>query len=291
MSGAVFLGYDQAALDAQYAHFARVPDAAEILRQQAQASARVLAERSFQQISYGSDPAQVLHLSLSPTPAARLVVFFHGGGWSAMGPTDFAHVVPAFHALGASVALAGFVQRPLASLAEIVAQCRRAVLHAGRLGRAAGLPHGSGLIVAGVSSGAHLAAMCAMPGWAAEAGSDVPPVAGALLLSGMYDLEPVRLSGRNAALGLDARSTVALSPVTDDGSGLAPPPAVISHGADESAEMARQACALATAWRRRNGAARVVAAHGRNHFDLSEDVARPGTALHDAARSLLCHAD
>jgi len=293
MTDPVFLHYDQAALDAQYAHFDRVPGARDILARHDAAAARVLTAQPFVLLRYGAAPSQIIHITAAPQaekPGGEgpLVVFFHGGGWRFMSPMAFAHVVPAFHAMGASVALPGFVQRPDATMPEIVAQCRAAVATLARQSQGS-LPGNGRLVVAGVSSGAHLAAMCALPEWAVEAGITPGRIAGAICLCGMYDLEPLHLSGRNEDLSLDVATARALSPAQGDGSGLAPPPLVVAYGATESVEMARQAVSLAASWRRADAGAAVIAAAGRNHFDLLDDLSVPNSALAAATQRLLRH--
>jgi arylformamidase len=132
--------------------------------------------------------------------------------------------------------------------------------------------------------------MCALPGWRKAAGLPLDAVAGLAGLCGMYDLEPIRLSSRNATLELDAGTARAMSPAAGDGARQAPPPAVAAYGARESEEMARQARALASGWAAAGGEVAVIAAKGRNHFDLLDDLAIPESALAQAVRGLVTRA-
>lgn len=85
---------------------------------------------------------------------------------------------------------------PARTLAEIVRQCRAAVAwlyaHARNFGGDPMRIH-----VGGSSACAHLAAMMLASGWQAAHGVPDNLVAGATLLSGIYDLEPVRLGHPN----------------------------------------------------------------------------------------------
>src|SRR5262249_32914704 len=77
--------------------------------------------------------------------------------------------------------------------------------------------------VGGSSAGGHLAAMILSPGWEADFAVPDNFVAGATLLSGLYDLEPVRLGHPNEGLKLGAAEPAA------------PPPAAAPAGARRSA--------------------------------------------------------
>ena len=90
---------------------------------------------------------------------------------------------------------------PTVTVAEIVRQCRAAVAwihaHADEFGG-----DGTRIHLGGSSAGGHLAAMMLTPGWEADFGVPDNLVAGATLLSGLYDLEPVRLGHPNEWLKL-----------------------------------------------------------------------------------------
>ncbi len=140
-----------------------------------------------------------------------------------------------------------------------------------------GLRAADRLHLCGTSAGAHLAAMAMLP---APLGPDVSGrIAGALLLSGMYDLEPVRLSYVNEALRLDEAGARRNSPIQ-----LLPerlPDVVIAIGGNETEEYVRQHQRMATALRPR-AATREIVAERRNHFDLPTNLGVRGTELGDA---------
>jgi arylformamidase len=94
---------------------------------------------------------------------------------------------------GFRVAVAGYTLAPEATMDGIVREARTALrwLHQ-RLATLGGDP--ARLYVSGWSAGGHLAAML----------MDEPLVAGGLAISGLFDLEPIRLCYLNEKLGLDA---------------------------------------------------------------------------------------
>jgi arylformamidase len=98
-------------------------------------------------------------------------------------------------------------------------------------------------------------------------------VAGALCISGIYDLEPVRLSARNAYVQLDAAMVDKLSPTRHADHITCP--VVVGTGEHESDELKRQARDLAGLIDRRGGPVRLVEGAGCNHFEVINTLASP----------------
>ena len=93
---------------------------------------------------------------------------------------------------------------------------------------------------------------------------------GGLLVSGMYDLEPVRLSFRNGFLHLDEDSAKRNSPIhhiPDNGC-----PLVVGYGSLETDEFQRQSRTFAEAWRDRGYSCQLVEMEGRHHFSIDADL-------------------
>jgi arylformamidase len=141
------------------------------------------------------------------------------------------------------------------------------------------------IIVAGHSAGGHLAAMLLNCEWP-QVGIDLPPhlVRGALAVSGVFDLEPVR---RAPFLADDLRLTPALaaklSPVA-----MPAPNGVLCAvvGADESEEFLLQNDAIRIAWGER-AVPVCERIPGTHHFTVLHDLASPGGRLNHLARQLL----
>lgn len=224
-------------------------------------------------LRYGAHPDEVLDLWPGPVPGAPVQVFVHGGNWQALSKDDAGFPAPQFRAAGAAFVAVNYGLAPGASLDELVARVRRCVgwLHANaaELGLDPARLH-----LSGHSAGAHLAAMAMLP--TAQRPDPASLIAGVTLLSGMYDLEPVRRSYVNQALGLDAEAAERNSPAFHLSGRL--PPVVIARGAGETAEYARQHAVMADALRTRTSLVELVDA-GRNHFDLPFDLGAPETPL------------
>jgi len=264
---AVFLDYDQAALDAQYDQRSLVKDTSRYEKDWRSGSNAARAElRVRGDLVYGASERQRMDLfspeGEGPFPVA---LFVHGGAWTRHGKEKFAFPAPAFVGDGVAFACVGFDLVPQVSLAEQVAQVRHALdwlqSNAEELGVDA-----DAVFVAGHSSGAHLAATLIT-------GDRAPDVKGALLLSGIYDLEPVRLSARNEYLKLDEDQARMLSPIGHIPS--SPCPLIVGWGHRELDEFQRQSRAFAEAWEAAGGSTTAMGLRGHNHFDIVRELADP----------------
>nr|WGD01489.1 aryl formamidase [Streptomyces sp.] len=283
-AGAVYRGMDQATLDRQYSPSSRVASLDAYLRAYERLSEAARRDHPVRtSLAYGSHSAERLDYFPGP-PAGRapLLVFVHGGNWQALGRAESAFPVPPLLAAGAAVAVVEYGLAPDVGLDAMAGMVRRAVdwllRHADGLGFAPDRLH-----LCGTSAGAHLAAMALLPD--ASAGPDVTGrIAGAVLLSGMYDLEPVRLSYVNDALRLDEAAALRNSPVLRLPARL--PPTVVARGGNETEEYVRQHDRMVAALRPRAAVTEVVAGR-RDHFDLPYDLGVPGTGLGDAVLAQL----
>jgi len=177
---------------------------------------------------------------------------------------------------GAAYAAIGYGLAPEFRLDEIVDQVRRGIRwlveHAAELG-----VDRRRITLSGSSAGAHLALMALLDDWLPAGTHPADVFGGAVLLSGVYDLEPIRLTYVNGPLGLDARAAARLSPIR-----LLPdrlPPLVVARGGAETAEFARQHSDLVQAATARSAAVTDLVVEHRNHFDITFDLDDPDSAL------------
>lgn len=283
---AVYRGFDQATLDAEYRARDQVADFTVYTRRYAALTARAQARLTVQRdLAYGDSPAERLDL-YPAAPGAPVFVYIHGGYWRLLGKADSAFMAEAFVARGAAVAALDYPLAPAATLDEIVACCRRALAFLWREAPRLGLDR-TRIVVGGSSAGGHLAGMLAAPGWQAAHGlpeTGVP--AGVVAASGLFDLEPIRLSEINGWMALDAAAAHRNSPlhhIPDRGGA----PLVVTVGGRESGEFKRQTADYAAAWAARGFAVEAVAAPDRHHFDVILDLADPDSALSRATFRLL----
>ncbi len=243
-------------------------------------------------LAYGSRPSQRLDLFVPPLPPggaalAPLLVFIHGGYWQELSKQESAFAATQCVAQGIACAALDYTLAPQASVAEMVGECRDAVAwldaHAPTLGLDA-----KRIVVAGSSAGAHLAAMTALPGLIGLGGAAAPRpprVRGAVLVSGIYELEPLVGTSINAALRMTPESARSLSPALRGLQGF--PPTVVCWGEVETREFKRQSRDFAALLERSGTPCEAFEVPQRNHFDVILDLADPGTALGRAVVNLI----
>lgn len=275
-------------LEAQYNNRARVPEHGEILARWAQASAlaRSGAPAARLDVPYGSGPGETLDIFPAAEPGAPVLVFIHGGYWRALDKSDHSFVAPVFNAAGATVVVPNYALCPAVGIEQIALQMAHALVWVWQH-----LAHADGgaarrVALAGHSAGAHLAAMLLSCRWKELAdGLPVQPLAGALAVSGLYDLEPLRHTpSLQADLQLTPASVARLSPAFFPRPKGAPLYAVV--GLDESDEFLRHTRLIREVW----GPTAVPVCEtlpGANHFTVLNNLVDPAGRLHDLALRLL----
>lgn len=265
---------DAEALEAAYTPASTVPSLDPYVRWYAEAGAAVRATHPPVTLAYGDHPDEALDYWAGPARGGPLHVFVHGGYWRRLSKEDGSLLAPGFLAAGSAYASIGYSLLPAVTLDVLVDQVRRALrfLH----DHAKGLGHDATRIVAsGHSAGAHLVAMAL---------GDVP-LAGAVLVSGVLDVEPVPLTSVNVEARLDATAARRFSPLAQVGAvdtGM-----VIAYAEHDTDEFKRQSLAYALArYEAANPVPVVLEVAGRNHFDVIADLADPTTALGRATLAL-----
>src|ERR1700754_4910417 len=232
------------------------------------ASRSAQARRTFpwQDLAYGTADAERLHFFPAPRPAAPLLVFVHGGYWQELSEAESSFAAPGVLARGWAFAALGYGLAPAHRLDEIVAMVRRGVTwlydNASRLGF-----DPDAIILAGHSAGAQLAAMC----------FDAVPVRAAVLVSGLYELDPLLDTSIGTAIGLTPDEAARNSPARRLPPGT--PPLRAGCGPDEPAAFAVQQDLLVAAARAARVPLETVIVPGRHHFDLPLGLADPDDPL------------
>jgi len=274
-------------LESQYNNRARVPDYAEVLARWAEASALVRRNSpATLDLPYGDGgAAETLDVFPVPKPDAPVLVFVHGGYWRALDKSDVSFVAPAFNAQGAMVVVPNYGLCPAVTIEQIVLQVARAVVWTWRnASQHGGDP--SRIALAGHSAGGHLVTMMLSCRWK-ELAEDMPlqPLAGALSISGLYDLEPIRHTPfLQTDLQLTPASVARLSPAffpRPKGGRL-----YAAVGLDESEEFLRQNLLIRDVW----GPTAVPVCEtvpATNHFTVLNSLVDPAGRLHELALRLL----
>ncbi len=273
----VWRGMDQATLDREYNARASVPDyEAEAARYVALSAAARAALPVQADLVF--DPASGCALDWFPgAPGGPALLWVHGGYWRALSKADQSLVAPGLVAEGAHVAVMDYSLAPAATLDTIVHQVRTAFAWVAAHAAARGADPGR-LFAGGSSAGGHLVGMLLAPGWHGAYGVAANALRGGLALSGLFDLEPIRLSHVNAWMGLDAATARRLSPL--HAIPLHPAPRLLAgYGGQETAEFKRQTDDYAAAWAAAGHDAQVVPQPTRNHFDVVVALGEPDDPL------------
>ena len=268
-------GWDRATLDLEYSPSSRAPDFAYTLAEYGRRSAQARDEHPWRTLRYGDDPAEAVDLFPAAGPGpAPLHVFVHGGYWQELSRRESAFAAPGFLRRGGAFAAVGYGLAPAYRLDAIVGMVRRALRML--LDAAPGLGvDPARVVVSGSSAGAHLVAMAlADPDLAGR-------LAGAVLLSGIYDLEPITGTYVNEPLGLDPDTARELSPLRllrGPGRQVLPP-VVVARGGAETGEFVRQQDELVAGLKAAGVEVADLVVAECDHFDLPFRLADPDTAL------------
>jgi hypothetical protein len=260
----LYRGMDRAALDAAYNNGAAVADSPKIVADWEARSARLRAAHpEGLDLRYGKDERNRIDY-FAARRDGPVLAFIHGGYWQMRAKELFAFVAEGPLAWGINVALVGYTLAPQKRLDGIVAEIRAALdwLHAS-IPMLGGDP--KKLFVSGWSAGGHLTAMA----------MDHPAVKGGLAISGIFELEPIRLCYLNEKLHLDEAEARRNSP------GPTERPLFIAYGADELPELRRQSEDFAKLLK-----VKATSVPRRNHFTVLEELASPHGALTALVRKL-----
>ncbi|MEZ5647631.1 MAG: alpha/beta hydrolase [Alphaproteobacteria bacterium] len=281
----VYRQFTRSELDRAYSARAAVPEHLEILstwheRSEVFRSSRV-AERIT--LTYGSIESQKIDLYL-PTNRQALSqdplpihIFFHGGYWQALSKEEHGFLADSFVKEGIAFIAVDYSLCPAVTLGEIYREVRTALLLIAKQAARYGL-RTRRWQVGGHSAGAQLAALLATD---QEVG---PLISSLVLLSGIYDLEPLRYTNMNRVLDLDEVTIARQSPL-----GLLPVHPlniVMTVGDKESGEFHRQSADFAMAWQKLSCKIMIIPSPGSDHFTVLELLSDPQTPLFKAAKSL-----
>lgn len=276
----------QAERDHQYTARDTVPDYTVFVREytvQSDAAKRALDWLPDQ--AYGAGAAETFDFfpatTLHPSP---VFVFLHGGYWRALSKNESAFMVPLLHKHGIATVALDYALAPDVTLETIVAQCRSAIAHLVREHHRYHIDPRR-IFIGGSSAGAHLAAMLLAPGWQVEHGLTRDVIAGAILLSGIYDLAPLCDTHINDWLQLTSERAHAMSPIHH----LPDYPCHIlcSVGALERQGFHRQTQAYLNALHAHGRQAHYLEDFGRHHFNLPLDLMEEDSLLAQALVSML----
>ncbi|MFC2968927.1 alpha/beta hydrolase [Acidimangrovimonas pyrenivorans] len=213
---------------------------------------------------YGDGERHWFDLFLPEAPPRGVMVFIHGGYWLKFGPRDWSHLAAGAVARGWACAMPAYTLAPAARISQMTREVAAATAAAAK--EVAGP-----IVVTGHSAGGHLSARMAcadapLPGDVAARIAHVVPI------SPLADLRPLMETAMNDDLKLDAAEARAESPALLErrkGCDVS-----VWVGGQERPSFLWQARLLSEEWD-----CPWHVAPGLHHFNVIDDLARPGSAL------------
>ncbi len=281
MSSAVYGGYTKDQLDQLYSQRHRIDGYDGYLERWPVESAA--ARESLDvvlDVRYGADAAETYDV-FRAGDGVPIQVFVHGGYWYSQDKAVFESMARDFVKRGATLVAINYPLVPTVTLTGLVESCRRCAAHI----FAHALDWGGDpdqLYASGHSAGGHIAATLISTDWPGyDAALPEDMIKGALPISGLYDLEPIRHLTMNETLKITEDEVRHLSPI------LSVPPSagsmIMGVGTNEGSEFSRQQSDYADAWRAGGLSCETLYLEGLNHFSIVDDYAHEGGALFEAA--------
>ncbi len=213
-------------------------------------------------IPYGSRPRQRLDVYSCGTAEAPTLLYIHGGYWQMGDKESYGFIGDSVLASGYNFVLVEYTLAPEVRMDEIVSEIHEAIdwviVNIDEYG---GDPRR--VFISGHSAGGHLTAM----------GMSDQRVAGGIAISGLFDLEPIRLNYLNQKLGLDEAEMLRNSPMNNIPS--EPSPLVVTVGLGELPELIRQSEDYYNAWQCHGHPSQYLPIPERDHFSVLQELAKP----------------
>jgi arylformamidase len=271
----VWLDMDQKELDDAYDQSVYAPNQPLIaLRRKLASEAALKRLGQPERVAYGPTEIEKLDIYKTRRLNAPINIFVHGGAWRNGQAKDSAYLAEMFINAGAHFVVLDFVQVQDAggSLMPMAQQVRAAVAwvykNAARFG---GDPNQ--IYITGHSSGAHLTGCALVTDWQKDFELPANIIKGGLVISGMYDLKPVRLSKRSEYVKFTDEIEEALS--SQRHLDRLNAPIVVAYGSQETPEFQRQNREFAAAVKAAGKPVELIVGEGFNHFEMQETIGNP----------------
>ena len=222
--------------------------------------------------NYGKRNSNVIEFAFTDSRKNNpLIIFFHGGYWQELSIKE-----SFFSAVGSienniSFASINYSLAPEESISGIVDECINSVDWVIKNDDFLGI-NSEKIIISGSSAGAHLAAMVILKNKFKKT-----KICGSILVSGIYELEPLIGTSINNALKLNKNEAKQNSPIYKDLNNF--PPTLIVYGENETLEFKRQSNAFANKLFDSLCKIKIIEINKRNHFDVILELTDKKTPL------------
>ncbi|HZP76438.1 MAG TPA: alpha/beta hydrolase [Pseudolabrys sp.] len=271
----VWMGLDQIELDASYDQSVYAPLIGQITKRfvSASAAARVRLGAP-KRLAYGSTLIEAVDVFTGKRANAPIFVFIHGGAWLRGEAKAYHFIADLFVNAGVNLVLLDFINVGEADgdLTVMADQVRRGIAWTYKNAASFGGDAGR-LYIGGHSSGGHLAGVALVTDWQKDFGLPADCIKGGLLMSGMYEMKPVRLSKRSSYVKFTDAMEAAMSSQRRIEKLRAP--IVVTYGTNETPEFQRQNRDFAAAVKAAGKPAELIEAPDYNHFEMCESLGNP----------------
>jgi arylformamidase len=267
--------YDPVRLEKEYNPYS---DPQSILNNWARMSTSYLKRANLERdLPYGALAAERLDLLKPLASNAPVLVFIHGGYWQWLDKDDYAFALEPLVTAGALVATVNYPLCPQVNLDTVVDRVRGACAWVWRHVRDYG-GNPERLHVTGHSAGGHLAAMMATTDWPQFQDSLPRDMIKSIIpVSGLFDLEPLRLISLNEGVRMDLETAKRNSPLF-----MTPATALkvtVVVGGEETDEFHRQSREFADSWMNKAGTLEYIESPGHDHLTVIEAMTEPNNLL------------
>ena len=279
MSGElVYRNYSRIELDKQYNNRSRYPEYTDYFTDWAKWSEEARNKLPCHcNVPYGELPCETLDVFPAEGGNAPVQIMVHGGYWYSLDKDDDSFVAEGMRPNGVTTVVINYGLAPGYGMDEIVRQNRKAVAWFWRNADEYGADRDR-IYTVGQSAGGHLSVMLMATDWpAVENDLPVGLIKGGASISGIYDLEPIRLCYLNDKVRMDEDVAHRNSPVHQ----IYPVslPLMLVSGDIESDEYVRQAKEMEHLWDGLGYPLEQLKLPGFNHFSMAHQLKDPNSVL------------
>ncbi|NXT18065.1 KFA formamidase, partial [Syrrhaptes paradoxus] len=232
-------------------------------------------------VPYGDGDGERLDIYLPTDPSGTfpVLVYIHGGYWQCLSKDESGFAAPPLVSRGVALVAVGYDTAPKGHMDAMVLQVRRSIAFLAKR-----YPGIRGVYLCGHSAGAQLAAMVLATDWT-EYGV-TPDIRGAVLVSGVYDLEPLLHTYVNDVLSMTREVAQRNSPLLRVAPAAAGCEVLVAVAEHDSPEFHRQSREYGQALRAAGWSVSLLDLAGVDHFDIIEKLSEESYVLTQAGAEL-----
>ena len=240
-------------------------------------------------IAYGEGEREKLDYFYSGNPKGPMLLYIHGGYWQRGDKSIYSFISEAFIKQGVSVAVINYDLTPSVRMGQIPPQIRKAIACCYHNANELKFDRDQ-LHLSGHSAGGHLTAMMLATDWKSF-DSQLPTdlIRSGLLISGIFELEPIVRTSLNEGPKMDVAEAIAESPMFIPQ--LSNAPQLVVYGGGETTELQRQSTDYANQFRTVDRTIELYEVPNDDHFDELERLAEVDSEFFQKVLTLITSYD